>query len=53
MDKTIGADFIKFLKFTLMAHYLTANKYDIPLFQEYIKSPLESHSELNDKSRKR
>lgn len=53
MEKTIGSDFIKVLKYALLAHYLSANKFDIPLFEEYIKSPAECHSELNEKCRKR
>ena len=53
MESTIGADFIRLLKYTLLANYLTINKYDIKLFQEYIKKPSECHAELNEKSRKR
>lgn len=52
MDGTIGPEFIKLLKYMLLANYLTFNKYDIKLFQEYIKKPCECHSELNDKSSK-
>jgi hypothetical protein len=52
MDGTIGTEFIKLLKYMLLANYLTTNKYDIKLFQEYIKKPCENHSELNEKSSK-
>jgi hypothetical protein len=53
MDVTIGKDFVKVLNYTLLAHYLSANKYDIDLFKEYINSPTDCHSELNDQCRKR
>ena len=53
MEKSIGTDFVKVLKYALLAHHLTANKYDVALFKEYIEKPAESHSELNDKARLR
>ena len=49
MEATIGGDFTKTLKYTLLANYLTTNKYDIKLFQEYIKKPNECLNELNEK----
>ena len=53
MHATIGADFIRVLNYTLLAHYLSANKYDIDLFREYVKNPTDCHTEFNDKARKR
>jgi hypothetical protein len=53
MDSSVGADFVRVLKYTLLANYLTVNKYDLKLFQDYIKKPSECHGELNDKQQKK
>jgi hypothetical protein len=48
MESSVGAELVVVLKYLLLVHFLSANKFDVGLFKSYIEKPAEAYGQLNE-----